>query len=129
MLQQIPQVKSPVRRIAQLDKRVQIRERTDTQQPDGTIRTHWTTIATVWADINVVYARQVPRAAKTFTETQVIIVMKYRPGITSQMQILYGSVGDDELPTPGSHAYDIQGPDDISGRRNKYMELWCLELT
>jgi SPP1 family predicted phage head-tail adaptor len=118
LLQQIPQVKSPVRRIGALDRRVQIQQRTDTQQTDGTIRTTWSTFATVWADVNVVYGQEIERSLKTFAETQLIVVIRYRSGITVDMQIVF----DD-------HTYDIRGVDDVEGRRTRYMTLWCRELT
>lgn len=83
-----------------LRHRVQIQEyvaQTDTagdviQDPQtGEVAKTWTTVATVWAAIEPLSAREFIQSAASQTEISARITIRYRAGLTADMRLLHGA--------------------------------------
>ena len=79
--------------------------------------TTWATVATVWAAVEPLSAREFIAAQAVQSNVSVRITMRYRPGITSAMRLLHDG-----------KVYNITGvlADKDSGR--EYLTLPCAEL-
>jgi SPP1 family predicted phage head-tail adaptor len=67
----------------------------------------WTDVATVWASIEALSAREFIAAQAAQSEITARVVMRYRPGVEATMRLKHGA-----------DAYNIHGvlPDPDSGR-------------
>ena len=100
-----------------LRHRVKIQEKINLQNPDtGAVTPQWQDIATVWADVVALSAREFIAAQATQGEITTRITIRYRSGLTNDSRIIFR----DEI-------YNIEGvlPDAISGR--EYLTLPCSE--
>lgn len=101
-----------------LRHRITIQRKEQTQNPNtGAMTTTWATVATVWAAVEPLSAREFIAAQAVQSDVSVRITMRYRPGITSAMRLLHDG-----------KTYNITGvlADKASGR--EYITLPCAEL-
>lgn len=95
-----------------------LRHRVTIQRPltvpdsDGGMTTQWEDVATVWASIEPLSAREYMRASTLQSKVTARIIIRYRPGIEASMRVLHGA-----------DVYDIHGVlrDNIS--MNEWMTL------
>jgi SPP1 family predicted phage head-tail adaptor len=110
-------------RAGKLRHRVQLQQfvaQTDTSgnvlQDDqtGEVTKAWTTLATVWAAIEPLSAREFIQSAATQSEITARITIRYRAGLTADMRLVHGST-----------IYNPQGflPDKESGL--EYLTIPC----
>lgn len=101
-----------------LRHRITIQRKEQTQNPNtGAMTTTWATVATVWAAVEPLSAREFIAAQAVQSDVSVRITMRYRTGITSAMRLLHDG-----------KTYNITGvlADKASGR--EYITLPCAEL-
>lgn len=100
-----------------LRHRITIQRPIRTQNPvSGTITQAWEDVATVWASIEALSAREFIAAQAVQSKVAARVVIRYREGIDASMRILHkGKI------------YNIEGvlPDPKSGR--EYLTLPCSE--
>lgn len=75
----------------------------------------WQDVMAVWASIEPIRGREYIQLQNTQAELTTRIRMRYRPGITPAMRVLYQD-----------RVFDIQSVIDINERR-RYLELMCIE--
>ena len=103
-----------------LRKRVQIQQRATTQDSTGQQSTVWTTIATVWADIESMTARELVAAQSVNMEATHTITVRYQaifaqPKIVATYRALYNS-----------RVFNISGMDNVE-ERNALVVLTAAE--
>jgi len=101
----------------------QLRHRVTLQQPSlasdgmgGGIRT-WTDVATVWASIEPLRGSSFWQAQQVQAKTTHTVTIRYRPGITTDYRIAFGS--------RRFQIDAIQNPSEA----NRYLLLYCTELS
>lgn len=83
---------------------------------EGNATPQWDDFATVWANIRPLRGREYFEAAAVNAETTVKMLIRYRPGITPDMRVVYNG-----------RIYNIQAVIDVyEGRRQ--LELMCKEV-
>lgn len=95
-------------RAGTLRHRVTIQHRSQTQNPNtGEITPGWEDVATVWASVEPLSAREFIAAQGQQSEVTARIKIRYREGITAAMRVLHRG-----------NVYNIEGvlPDAKSGR-------------
>lgn len=100
-----------------LRHQVTIQEPVNDQNPDtGAVNKTWRDIATVWAEVSPLSAREFIAAQASQGEITTRITIRFRTGITRQNRILFRE-----------EIYNIEGvlPDQKSGR--EYLTLPCSE--
>jgi SPP1 family predicted phage head-tail adaptor len=98
--------------------RVTIQNRVETQDPmTGAIAVTWADVATVWAAVEPLSAREFIAAQATQSQISARITIRYRAGITPKMRAVHGAT-----------VYDIAGvlADPKSGR--EYLTLPVSEV-
>lgn len=103
-----------------LDRRVTIQQRTETQDTTyGTISVAWTTLATVWAEVQDMIPSRAERMAEgvSIARRPCRVRMRYRSDVDSTMR----------LSVDGRQMRIIAGPAEL-GRRDG-IELVCESLT
>ena len=101
-----------------LRHRVTIQNRVETQGPTtGAIAVSWADVATVWAAVEPLSAREFIAAQATESQVSARITIRYRAGITPKMRVAHGDT-----------LYDIAGvlSDPKSGR--EYLTLPVSEV-
>lgn len=95
-----------------LRHRVTLQKFTQTRDEMGAVVETWVDVATVWASIEPLSAREFIAAQSAQSEVSARIVIRYREGVMAKMRILHGS-----------RIYNIEGvlPDPRSGR--EYLTL------
>lgn len=91
-----------------LRHRVTIQNRVETQDPTtGAIAVSWADVATVWAAVEPLSAREFIAAQAAQSQVSARITIRYRAGVTAAMRIVHGAT-----------LYNIEGviPDNRSGR-------------
>jgi len=99
----------------QLRKRLTIQQRSTAQDSYGQPLTAWADVATVWGAVEPLNGRELLAAEAVQSEITHQVVMRYRPGITAKMRVLYGS-----------RVFDIQNVLD-ENERHRMLTLLCLE--
>ena len=100
-----------------LRHRVRLQEQQTVQNPNtGAVKTEWADVASVWAAIEPLSAREFIEAAATQASVTARITIRYRPGVRPTMRIRHGG-----------KIYGIEGvlSDKESGR--EYLTLPCSE--
>lgn len=100
-----------------LSHQVTIQEPVNDQNPDtGAVNKTWRDIATVWAEVSPLSAREFIAAQASQGEITTRITIRFRTGITRKNRILFRE-----------EVYNIEGvlPDPKSGR--EYLTLPCSE--
>ena len=100
-----------------LRHRVQLQQKEQTQNPQtGAMVDTWNTVATVWASVEPLSAREFIAAGASQSSVTTRITIRYREGVTAKMRALYRG-----------QIYNITGvlPDPESGR--EYLTLPCSE--
>jgi len=103
--------------IGQLRHRVTIQRPTITGDGMGGGARTWTDVATVWASIEPLRSGAFWQAQQTQAKTTHTIVIRYRPGITTDYRIAFGS--------RHFQIDAIQNPSES----NRYLLLYCTELS
>ena len=105
--------------IGKLDRQIVIQTRTTplTKDARGQITSGWSTLATVWAAVRDMSAREFNGAAQVQSELTTTFRIRYRTDVTSECRIYYGS-----------QYYDITGVVRIaSGLRDAFMDLVAVQ--
>lgn len=99
-----------------LRHRVTLQRYEQTRDEMGGVVETWADVATVWASIEPLSAREFIAAQSAQSQVSARIVIRYREGITAAMRILHNG-----------RVYNIEGvlPDPRSGR--EYLTLPCSE--
>ncbi|GKO57945.1 head-tail adaptor protein [Klebsiella pneumoniae] len=100
-----------------LRHRVTLQEPVKEQNPTtGAVINTWRDVATIWADVSALSAREFIAAQASQGEITTRITIRYRAGVTRKNRILFRSA-----------IYNIEGvlPDPRSGR--EYLTLPCSE--
>ena len=92
-------------RAGNMDRRITIEKNTPTRSATGEEKENWTTLATVWAEVNSVGGGERFRGAHIVAEATTSFVIRHRTDVTEKMRIQFD--GDD---------YDIHVISEI-GRR------------
>lgn len=104
-------------RAGELDQRVSLQRREQGQYPDGQPYDDWVIVGTCWASVHPLRGREIIAADAVASITDVRVRMRYRPGITSAMQVLHGS-----------DTYEITSVIDVKSARRE-LELLCKRVT
>jgi len=96
-----------------LRHRVEIQNYEMTQNDWGEVIYTWSPWATVWASIEPLQGREFFAAQALQSQTTVRIRMRYRPGVTSVMRVLWGG-----------QIYDIESVIEPQSRRQE-LQLMC----
>lgn len=102
-------------RAGELRDRVTIQQKTTSSDSEGMVTETWHDIATVWATILPIRGREYFQAAAVQSETTTRIKMRYRVGVASGMQAVFGT-----------QVFDIQSV--IPDARRIQLELMCKEV-
>jgi SPP1 family predicted phage head-tail adaptor len=105
----------PTTNIGALRHRVQLQARQAVVDDFGEPVPNWTTLATVWAHVELMGGRELFAAQQIFPEANASITIRYRSGIDTTMRVLWGS-----------RAFDIVHATDIDERR-RVLELTAIE--
>ena len=97
----------------ELDQRVSLQRREQGEDDWGQPIDAWVIVGTVWAAVLPLRAAEVIRADAVTNIMDVKVKMRYRPGITSAMQVLHGS-----------DTYEITSVIDVRSARRE-LELLC----
>lgn len=103
--------------IGRMNRRITIQYQNGWDVDDeGNAIPKWDDFATVWANIRPLRGREYFEAAAVNAETTVKMLIRYRPGITPDMRVVYNG-----------RIYNIQAVIDVyEGRRQ--LELMCKEV-
>jgi len=104
-------------RAGNLRHRVIIQHLVETLDEYKTPTITWQDYATVWASVEPIRGREYIELQNTNSELTVRIRIRYLPGVTNDMRVLYGS-----------RVFNIQSVIDIN-ERHREMELMCIENT
>lgn len=77
-------------RLGKMRHRISLQTQT-IEKSEGIPQENWATVATVWAAITNVSGKEYFKAASVQSEVTTRINIRYRPGITPAMQVLYDS--------------------------------------
>lgn len=77
-------------RLGEMRHRISLQSKT-ISKAEGIPQESWATVATVWAAINNISGKEYFKAASIQSEMTTLIIIRYRPGITSAMRVLYNS--------------------------------------
>lgn len=94
-----------------LRHRVKIQSKTETQDSNGDIEISWATVASVWAAIEPLSAREFIAASANQSQVVARIIIRYREDVTALMRIVHSRPGKSDV------IYGIAGvlPDMDSG--------------
>lgn len=98
---------------AEMDQRVQLQQRSVTQDAVGQDTITWSTTATVWAQVQALRGREFFAAAQVQQEQTLKVRIRYRAGIDATWRLLWRGV-----------AHDIIGVVPVG--RNDMLEIMCL---
>jgi SPP1 family predicted phage head-tail adaptor len=99
---------------AELDQRVTLQTRETTQDAVGQESEAWVSGATVWARARPLRGREFFAAGATQSQETIVFGIRYRPGLTSGMRVLWRNV-----------AYELTAePVNVDGG-NHTLELYC----
>ncbi len=96
--------------------RIKIQSPVEARNGVGEIITTWATLATVWASVEPLRGREFFDAEQMQAEVSTRVRMRYYPGITAQMRVLWGS-----------RVLEIVTPIDVN-ERHKELQLMCREM-
>lgn len=99
--------------IGQRIRRVSIQAPSSTKDAYGQLITSWTTFRETWASIETLTGGEALQAQAVVSQASVKIEMRYRPGITAAMRVVYGS-----------QFFDIGAVIDVD-MRHETLELIC----
>lgn len=78
-------------RAGQLNRRVRLQGRQTTVSADGFSIENWVDIATLWAGLEPVTAREVMQATQETEKITHQVTVRYRTGMSNQLRFRYGS--------------------------------------
>ena len=100
-------------RAGELDQRVTLQRREQGEDEAGQPFEDWVNVAAVWAAVRPLRGREIIAADAVAAISDVRVIIRYRPGITSAMRVQHGT-----------DTYGIESVIDVkSGRRE--LELLC----
>lgn len=102
-------------RPGELRRQVQIQQRNSTQDSFGQRVQTWATVATTWADIQPLSGRELETAQAVRSEVTHTVVIRYRPGVTAAMRVVYQG-----------RYFNVLSVIDVD-TRHKVMQLLCSE--
>jgi SPP1 family predicted phage head-tail adaptor len=103
-------------RAGQLNRRVQLQRQALTTDSEGRASGTWSTLATAWAAIEPLQGREALLAAQAQTTLSHRVRIRYRPGVTARMRLVYGA-----------RVFDIQAVTNTAEARRELV-LDCQEL-
>lgn len=98
-------------RFEHLDRQITIEQVSTTRGANGSVIETWSTFASPWAKKTDINGTEKFQSDQRLSEVNAIFRIRYRPGVTTKMRILYDDV-----------YYDIQGPPKEIGRR-EYLDI------
>lgn len=101
----------------ELGKRIQIVEKTETEDDDGYVTKTDTVIRTCWAKFSRTSGTEIQKNNADFSEVKCRFMIRYVDGISRKMIVRYA--GTD---------YEIRYVNDYEDK-HEYIELWCSLLT
>ena len=104
-------------RAGALDQRVTLEQRVEGQDEAGQPFEDWLPVFDAWAAVEPLRGREVIRADAVANITDVLVKLRYRPGVTNAMRIRHG---DD--------VYDIASVANIKSA-DREVELLCKRVT
>lgn len=72
-----------------LRHRVLIQEQVTTRDSDGVAQTAWVDVATVWASVEPLSAREFIQSGQTQAAVTARITIRYRPGLLASMRLVH----------------------------------------
>lgn len=104
-----------VGRAGQLNRPVQIQQRSSTVDAEGNPIVTWATVQTVWAAIDALSARERVQSGQLEQDTTHVLTMHYPASVTHESRILYGS-----------RVFDVRTVVNV-GEANRKLEVTCYE--
>jgi SPP1 family predicted phage head-tail adaptor len=102
---------------SELDKRITLQQRAETQGASGGQDVTWTDVLSCWAKISPVSGRALDVAASLQAQVSHVVTIRYRPNITAKMRVLFQS-----------RTFDIVAPLD-EDENHVVLNLFCVEGT
>lgn len=99
-----------------LNKRITLQCPKSVRDDEGIVTEEWTDVATVWAAVEPLRGREYFAAAAVNQENTVRFRMRYRPGVTARMRLLYDR-----------RVFDIKSVIDVNERHQEIL-LMCEEV-
>ncbi|MBY0467609.1 MAG: phage head closure protein [Burkholderiaceae bacterium] len=101
----------------ELDQRVQLQRRDDTQVRDelGTLPEVWITVATLWAKVEPLRGREYFAAGQMQAATDVRVTIRFRADVRADWRVVHRS-----RPMGIASVIDIEA-------RREFLELMCVE--
>jgi SPP1 family predicted phage head-tail adaptor len=103
--------------IARLNRRITLQRRESVKDDEGIVTEGWADVAAVWAAVEPLRGREYFTAAAVNQENTVRFRMRYRPGVTSEMRVLYDG-----------RIYDINSVIDVN-ESHQEIQLMCEEVS
>ena len=101
--------------------RVVLQSRAPTVDSEGSPREGWTTIATVWADVQPLGAQELLQAAQAELQISHMVTIRWRSDVGHNSRLLF-----DAQDGVGSHVLDVLSVVDV-GLNHVEMQLLCQE--
>ncbi|HYF94423.1 MAG TPA: phage head closure protein [Symbiobacteriaceae bacterium] len=101
---------------AQLRHRITLQEKQITQDTYGAEVENWVDVATVWAEVSPISGREYFAAQQVNAEVTHRIKLRYRAGVNSKMQVVFGT-----------RIFGIESVINV-GERNIEMQLMAVEV-
>ncbi|MFT9848514.1 phage head closure protein [Aneurinibacillus sp. REN35] len=99
-----------------LNKRITLQRFEKTKDSEGIVTEAWNDVATVWASAEPLRGREYFAAAAVNQENIVRFRIRYRPGVTSEMRVVYGG-----------RLFDIKSVIDVN-ERHRELQLMAEEV-
>jgi SPP1 family predicted phage head-tail adaptor len=103
--------------VADYRHRVTLQQRATVVDNEGFATEQWQDWVTVWAAVEPIRGREYFAAAAVNAQNDVRIRIRYRPGVTPDMRVVYGQ-----------RVFDIQSVIDVD-ERHREIQLMCREVT
>lgn len=112
-------------RAGDLDRRVTIQSRVETQDEFGQPIITWPTVGTFWAQVQQQSGREFFAAQQTVSERRTVFRLRWLEGVTVTHRVLYPAEGDGSPPPePEANAiYNINEVRELG--RGEGLELHC----
>jgi SPP1 family predicted phage head-tail adaptor len=105
--------------------RVAIERPIERQDASGAVIVErWEIVATVWADIRPVRARETYLGAQVLGAVDTVITIRFRPALTEKMRVVH--VTEHSGSPQVVFVYDVAGPPVHVAERRRELQLFCV---
>lgn len=104
-------------RAGDLNRRITIQQPTGAKDNYKRVTTGWENYKTVWAAVEPLNGREYIQAQNTNSEITVRFRIRYLPGVTSAMRVLYGG-----------RIFNLKSPPIDLNEAHEEMHLMCVEV-